>query len=57
MDEQKSEQKTDLGDVAKAALNFKFVQSSVQDRFHSLKTSMIFIIKLFLIWLKINYKT
>ena len=29
---QKSE-RTDLGDVAKAALNFKFVQSSVQDRF------------------------
>ena len=26
-------ERTDLGDVAKAALNFKFVQSSVQDRF------------------------
>ena len=25
-------ERTDLGDVAKAALNFKFVQSSVQGR-------------------------
>ena len=29
-------ERTDLGDVAKAALNFKFVQSSVQDRFYSI---------------------
>ena len=30
-------ERTDLGDVAKAALNFKFVQSSVQDRFYSIQ--------------------
>ena len=37
-------ERTDLGDVAKAALNFKFVQSSVQDRFLNsfyLKNSLI----------------
>ena len=39
---QKSE-RTDLGDVAKAALNFKFVQSSVQGRFYFIYFKILYL--------------